>query len=243
MTLSPACVGANDARARDGRHALGYCPAVPPPSASSWWGRPSALSRRTYSTPRGRGRQVGPERETNVGFRRLRGETSTRQRCRIYRRTPTGSIATTNETIESDCGRRRNATVAPCAGFPGRSYKPDSSTRRAILTLCHYAAGVDETRPSLPTAKVAVGRNPLLAQFAARQKEQTVCPSAYLIPIAIEWAPTRGSTRVAEKPASRIQPSHSAPVYSKPPLVSISMFKLFKRPGVFSRRSSSRIRS
>src|SRR5271157_2102414 len=30
-----------------------------------------------------------------------------------YRRTPTGSIATTNETIESDCGRRRNATVAP----------------------------------------------------------------------------------------------------------------------------------
>ena len=36
-------------------------------------------------------------------------------------------------------------------------------------------------------------------------KDQTVLRCDYLIPIAIECGPTRCSTRVAEKPASRIQ--------------------------------------
>jgi hypothetical protein len=36
-------------------------------------------------------------------------------------------------------------------------------------------------------------------------KDQTVLRSAYLIPIAMECGPTRCSTRVAEKPVSRIQ--------------------------------------
>lgn len=35
---------------------------------------------------------------------------------------------------------------------------------------------------------------------------------AYLIATTIESGPTRGSTRVLEKPASRIQPAQSAPV-------------------------------
>ena len=34
----------------------------------------------------------------------------------------------------------------------------------------------------------------------------------YLMPMTIESSPTSGSTRVAENPASRIQPAQSAPV-------------------------------
>jgi hypothetical protein len=43
------------------------------------------------------------------------------------------------------------------------------------------------------------------AQFEAARALQAVLQSAYLIPIAMECGPTRCSTRVAEKPASRIQ--------------------------------------
>jgi len=40
----------------------------------------------------------------------------------------------------------------------------------------------------------------------------TIDAKAYLIPITIESGPASGSTRVAEKPASFIQPAQSAPV-------------------------------
>ncbi len=44
------------------------------------------------------------------------------------------------------------------------------------------------------------------------QPRQDWTPWAYLIATTIESGPTRGSTRVLEKPASRIQPAQSAPV-------------------------------
>src|SRR5262245_33572149 len=65
----------------------------------------------------------------------------------------------------------------------------------------------------------------------------------YLIATAMDCGPTSGSTRVCEKPASRIQAWQSAPVKSHPPGVSISMFKLMSKPIAFSRRSSSMIDS
>ena len=40
----------------------------------------------------------------------------------------------------------------------------------------------------------------------------TIDAKAYLIPITIESGPASGSTRVAENPASFIQPAQSAPV-------------------------------
>jgi hypothetical protein len=52
-----------------------------------------------------------------------------------------------------------------------------------------------------------------------------------------------GSTRVCENLASRIQAWQSAPVKSKPPVVSISMFRLINKPNAFWRRSSSMIDS
>ena len=66
-------------------------------------------------------------------------------------------------------------------------------------------------------------------------------PGPYLIATTTESGPVSGSTRVCEKPASRIQACHSAPVKSKPPVVSISMFRLINRPKAFWRRSSSMI--
>jgi hypothetical protein len=63
--------------------------------------------------------------------------------------------------------------------------------------------------------------------------------SFYLIPTAMELGPSSGITRACENPASFIQARQSAPVKSKPPELSISMFRLISRPNAFSRRSSS----
>ena len=61
----------------------------------------------------------------------------------------------------------------------------------------------------------------------------------HLVPTTALYAPDNGTTRAAEKPASSIQPMQSAPLKSKPPRVSMSMFRLISRPGRRARRSSS----
>jgi hypothetical protein len=53
----------------------------------------------------------------------------------------------------------------------------------------------------------------------------------YLVAITALCGPTSGTRRLSAKPASRVQPIQSAPVKSKPPLVSISMFRLMRSPG------------
>jgi hypothetical protein len=67
-----------------------------------------------------------------------------------------------------------------------------------------HAAGVEVQGP----VRLRLWRSRLdqsTVAFGRPSREQTVSRSAYLIPIAMECGPTRCSTRVAEKPVSRIQ--------------------------------------
>jgi hypothetical protein len=63
---------------------------------------------------------------------------------------------------------------------------------------------------------------------------QSTVPGLYLIATTIESAPTSGSTRVCENPASRIQAWQSAPVKSKPPVVSIKHVQAQSHRGLWA---------
>jgi hypothetical protein len=67
------------------------------------------------------------------------------------------------------------------------------------------AALASLARPEGPEPAPSVRGKRRKNAAARASKDQTVFRSAYLIPIAMECGPTRCSTRVAEKPASRIQ--------------------------------------
>jgi len=106
------------------------------------------------------------------------------------------------------------------------------------VNLCIYKIRRDAQRTvrRVPSAAISLPCDrlrPIDGGAAAPQSP------GYLMPTAIESAPARFSTQVSRKPASFIQPMQSAPVKSKPPLVSISMLRLISSPKMFSRRSSS----
>lgn len=73
----------------------------------------------------------------------------------------------------------------------------EESGRQQLLAMCRMRRDVVSR-----SAQDTQG-GPLVALTAER---------SYLMPITIESGPTSGSTRVDEKPASRIQPAQSAPV-------------------------------
>jgi hypothetical protein len=70
----------------------------------------------------------------------------------------------------------------------------------------------------------------LLAKLDNENKGGLPGVSNHLIPTTIESGPQGSSTRVFLNPASRIQALQSAPVNSKPALVSISMVRLLTKP-------------
>src|SRR5947208_8273295 len=79
----------------------------------------------------------------------------------------------------------------------------------------------------------------IVGALRAMGTDQVARPASHFIATTIASGPTSGSTRVFVKPASRIHPVQSLPVKSKPPCVSISMFRLMSRPSAFCFRASS----
>jgi hypothetical protein len=64
-------------------------------------------------------------------------------------------------------------------------------------------------------------------------------PVCHLVAITALYVSTSGGeTRASENPASRIQLMQSAPLKSKPPRVSMSMFRLISSPGRWTYRAS-----
>ena len=89
--------------------------------------------------------------------------------------------------------------------FPGTITTPEDAHEKVL----EYAARSLKSAGFLDIAFIGDSGGNQAGQKAVSEMLNKEC---YLIPTTIESGPTSGSTRVAENPASFIQPAQSAPV-------------------------------
>ena len=151
-------------------------------------------------------------RGTSLGLgemsRRLgRPDDSAASRCAMSRRrvrSPPSSCSTIRRRRRT-CARRSLGSFTTSLGRPARSpERPQASVGR-------LTSGRTPRASSLVTRGNWLSREWYGPKRAPRPDERGR-RAVYLMPMTIESGPTRGSTRVTEKPASFIQPEQSAPV-------------------------------